>query len=393
MKQLAILTVCLLLISALSTATAQEPSTPKVSDKTLLKLKGDLSSDQFQRRQAATQSLISAGEQAIPSMIELAYVGDAEAKVRARQILRALSKSTQQATSRPAKVALKILSEHSEPEVAIATYHDLQKELARVSSRKKTLEFKSRIRKQGDLLILDVSRSSISDDDLSTLKYEDLPKFDGFEASATSLTGAGLKHLKGLPLKKLGLHSAKITDAGIAHCKGLPLNELSLGFTGVTDAGLKSLVDMPIEVLMLARTKITDRGMKHLAQLPLKNLNLTWVDISDEGLEHLKDLKLEQLSISSPKITDAGIAKIKSMPLKVLMLGGTSITDEGVKHLTEMPLQFLWLYDTKVTDKALNHLKKIDSLQTLYIQRTEFSEKAAAELRKSVKLVHTGRKK
>ena len=60
---------------------------------------------------------------------------------------------------------------------------------------------------------------------------------------STSITDAGLVHLKGLPnLQNLSLFGTKVTDAGLVHLKGLmELQELNLGDAKVTDAGVADL--------------------------------------------------------------------------------------------------------------------------------------------------------
>jgi hypothetical protein len=59
----------------------------------------------------------------------------------------------------------------------------------------------------------------------------------------TSVTDAGLVHLKGLTnLSSLGVAGTQVTDAGLMHLKGLTnLSLLFLGGTRVTDAGMNEL--------------------------------------------------------------------------------------------------------------------------------------------------------
>ena len=97
---------------------------------------------------------------------------------------------------------------------------------------------------------------------------------------------------------------------------------VNLAGTKVTDEGLKHLVGMPIKKLHLERTKIGDEGLKHVAELKdLKYLNVYDTKVSDAGLEYLKELKnLEKLFVWKSAVTEAGIKKLnESLPdLKIV---------------------------------------------------------------------------
>ncbi len=59
----------------------------------------------------------------------------------------------------------------------------------------------------------------------------------------TNVTGAGLKHIKGLTkLQRLELGDTDVTDTGLEHLTGLTnLQKLTLFGTKVTDEGVKKL--------------------------------------------------------------------------------------------------------------------------------------------------------
>ena len=65
------------------------------------------------------------------------------------------------------------------------------------------------------------------------------------DCNGTSITDAGLVHLKGLThLEWLALRRTRVTDAGLAHLKGLGgQSEIYLGWdkAKVTDAGIQEL--------------------------------------------------------------------------------------------------------------------------------------------------------
>ena len=70
-----------------------------------------------------------------------------------------------------------------------------------------------------------------------------LSRFERLRLSGSSVSDAGVVHLKGLvSLTKLDLSSTRVSDAGLVHLKGLgSLRHLDLRHTQVSDAGLDHL--------------------------------------------------------------------------------------------------------------------------------------------------------
>jgi hypothetical protein len=97
---------------------------------------------------------------------------------------------------------------------------------------------------------------------------------------------------------------------------------LNLAGTEITNDGLKHLAGLPLKKLHLERTKIGDDGLKHLKLFKdLTYLNLYDTKVTDAGLEHLKELKkLEKLFVWKSAVTEAGIKKLnESLPdLKIV---------------------------------------------------------------------------
>ncbi len=80
----------------------------------------------------------------------------------------------------------------------------------------------------------------------------------------TSITDSGLKHLKGLAkLQRLMLDNDEISDDGLVHLKGLvSLQDLSLAGTPVSDEGLAHLKGLKkLTVLHLAGSLVTPEGI------------------------------------------------------------------------------------------------------------------------------------
>jgi len=92
---------------------------------------------------------------------------------------------------------------------------------------------------------------------------------------------------------------------------------MNLAGTNVTNDGLKHLAGLPLKKLHLERTKIGDDGLKHLKSFKdLEYLNVYDTKVTDAGLEHLKELKnLRKLYVWKSSVTEAGMKKLnESLP-------------------------------------------------------------------------------
>jgi serine/threonine protein kinase/Leucine-rich repeat (LRR) protein len=167
--------------------------------------------------------------------------------------------------------------------------------------------------------VLDLSGSSVSDNDLQHLKplvinlirtdasphadppwhsyrFGPLTNLTELSLARTEVAGDGLKHLKALTgLRRLVLDDLPLRGPELAHLKDLPaLTELRLGCSRLTDLGVKDLANL-----------------KRLKQLSLAGSN-----VSDEGLKSLHGLTaLKELDLTSTKVTAAGVAALqKAVP-------------------------------------------------------------------------------
>ena len=208
--------------------------------------------------------------------------------------------------------------------------------------------------------------------------------------SHTQITGAGLKHLRGLALEKLHLSSSPINDQGLAHLSAIvSLRDLALAYTDVTDSGLAHLESLgALRRLDLAGTDIGDKGLPQLGRMTgLTALLLNYTRITDAAMPHLEALEhLQELALIRTRITD------KSMPivgrfteLVDLNLDYTDVGDKGLEALGGLTnLQRLSLDSTNVTDASAKRLKEFRQLRKLNLYHTFITEKGHQQVREAV---------
>ena len=185
------------------------------------------------------------------------------------------------------------------------------------------------------LVILDLSRASLTSEDLSRLpefpKLIDLrlngtqvsdttlvsilkkyPRLDRLELENTDVTDKGVAALGILTeLTAVNLDGTKLTDRGLVVLASLPLlSELHVGRTRISDRGLIPLEHCPkLESLSLTGTSVTNEAIAILCRFPnLEELNLDYTQVSDEGLERLPEIRtLEGGSVIGSKVTVEGM--------------------------------------------------------------------------------------
>jgi len=225
-------------------------------------------------------------------------------------------------------------------------------------------------------------------DDASLANLKLLNKLHWLEIAGARISGAGLRHLEGLSITRLGLHDVPLTDADLEFLARLTnLQVLELHGCKVNGSGFHHLkVLRTLTVLDLSSTLVTGRGFEHFQHLSkLTRLVCTNTLLTDEALVHLKELHtLEGLILSGTKVTDRGLEHLKGLRgLESLRLARTQVTNSGLKHLRELPnLQLLDLQGTAVTDAGLEHLKALKKPLTLELQDTKITEAGLNKLKK-----------
>ena len=109
-----LLRICAKLLFVLVSASLL-PADDAPSREQLARWADELSSDQFQARQLATQGLLSAGPPAAEFLIAAVRTGDAEVRTRAIRVLSEQAMSLQDERRGPARQALLALADAPEP--------------------------------------------------------------------------------------------------------------------------------------------------------------------------------------------------------------------------------------------------------------------------------------
>ncbi len=155
------------------------------------------------------------------------------------------------------------------------------------------------------LIGLDLSRTTIADDDLERLKR--LVALRELNLANTHVTDAGLASLKGLTaLRQLDLDGDAVRGTGLMHLQDLSeLTELRLGCPELTNLFLVELAGLKkLERLSLAKSSVSDEGVTHLAPLTnLKELDLSDTTVMASRVAKLKTLlpKCRIVTTAAPK--------------------------------------------------------------------------------------------
>ena len=181
----------------------------------------------------------------------------------------------------------------------------------------------------------------------------------------TTITDAGLEHLKGLTQLRGWIFGTKSQTGGLEHLKGLTqLGELDIADTKVTDAGLAQLKGLThLGELNLAGTRITDAGLEHLKGLArIRRWHFDGTGVTEAGLESLKRAMSTPGSFCQPtnKQIVAEVANQEQIADEVAGLLGITQSDDTAPGC---PVWLVDLNHTPVTDAWLKHLKGLKQLR------------------------------
>ena len=297
---------------------------------------GELGSEQYAVREAATQNLIRAGRGAIGPVVEAGTADDLEVGTRVFIILMRLAEKGDPPTQAAALEALERVAASPDSPAGrrassvVGQYKAARHEeaLAEIRSLGGTAlqsdgstqirlgpnwkggrEGLKQLHRLNELQYLSLEKSPAGDADLAEL--QGLADLQRLYLGDSQIAGPGLAHLKDLPkLNYLSLMGLPIDDAAMEYVAGIQRLEcLGLDGTRVGDAGLRFLQDMPhLKKLWLDRTHVTDMGLAYLKDLKsLEYLALVGTDVDGSGLSHLKDLAgLDFISLKGVHLSNAG---------------------------------------------------------------------------------------
>lgn len=182
---------------------------------------------------------------------------------------------------------------------------------------------------------LDLRGTMVADCDLSSL---DRPAFSRVRIvllASTGISDAALPHLAHLRIEELDLYRTHVTGQGLVHLEGLPLRRLTLTSTAIDDDSLRHLARLRLDVLLASDTGITDAGVRWLRPLPVRRLDLSRTKITDKGLAALASLeRLEYLDLSFTGLVGTGLDDLERAPrLRELVLSGTRVPGELIERL------------------------------------------------------------
>lgn len=238
-------------------------------------------------------------------------------------------------------------------------------------------------------LTLDLSGTKVTDNGLQFLKL--VPNLIGLRLSRTSITGAGLVHLRGLPLEGLHLANTKISESGIqAIGEFHDLIALDLSFTAINNDALKPLQKLKNLQYLYMISAAADSELEHLKELQLKELWMETSPITDAGLAHLEGMaSLTHLGLKQTKVTDAGLTHLKGLKQLIRLDLPSQVTDAGLEHISGLPqLREISLERAPITGSGLKHLAGLPELEKLDLRWTLLDDNTLKYFHEFQKLRH-----
>ncbi len=271
--------VCALVVGGSSFALAAEPSPDDVLPDEIAAWVQQLSADRFADRELATLKLIEAGVPAIEPVKAAIGKDDLEASQRGLQILRQLSLSDTEATEDAARAALEQIAGDSQSRArararqTLDGLNELRQDRAIAAIRRLggNVEESNYNQFIGVLQVVTTFRVTIDDNwqgGRAGLKYlRWLPDLRAVTFRGKAVQDDWVGAIEGVDkLTSVELNRTSITDAGLKIAKTLPmLDRFAVKYTPVTDAVIADLKQVKsASIIMLYGTKITPAGAEQL---------------------------------------------------------------------------------------------------------------------------------
>ena len=413
------------LFSATRGAIAQtaDPASPPTTDQPAgVDIAGaldDLASKKFGKRQAAFETLVSAGTAAVDALEKSAEKTPADHLEMGARCVEALAQIAREKKSGAAALAaLQRLAENASDRIAqLATTElkqlqtsDQQRAIAALVAAGAKIHRDSK----GKITSVSVYR----DREIPLLHH--LPSVRSVRLTGAGITNTGIKSLVGVKgISFLTLFRTSVTDFGLRQIRELrSLDHLSLSGNLFTTEGLRQLrhvaslrtlmlysitddshlqflADVPqIRSLYLSEWRLSEASAEIINRLDnLKTLSITVGDVDDRQLHWIAQIRLPlRLNVMhSSRVTVAGWKELADAKLSGLTLMRTSIDDAGLAPLGSIvTLESLTIYNAPVTDEGLAQLMQLKSLRFLRLRDTKVTDDGVARLRKALpNLRHT----
>ncbi|MDX1927638.1 MAG: hypothetical protein SFV81_14045 [Pirellulaceae bacterium] len=174
------------------------------------------------------------------------------------------------------------------------------------------------VSKLPNLEALTVIEVPLTDDELSSLS--EAGKLTSLELSRTGITGAGLKHLAKLPLKRLVIRDKHLSLEGLQAIASLTeLEELELCVPSIHLADIPAMASKSnLKSVIISDGHFSYRefgGLKFLAGASrLTNLHLSGPNLNDRSLKAIGTLSgLQNLTIGKSVISEEGIEYLSTL--------------------------------------------------------------------------------
>jgi len=184
-------------------------------------------------------------------------------------------------------------------------------------------------------------------------------------------------------LKQMGVLVLKNNDSGFATVVNISViaDKASVSDAINKTAKLSRLTVFNAIGLELSSDDVTTIGRMST----LIELNLTTTNLDDDGLAKLTGLAgLNTLYIAETELTDAGMGSLdRFVNLKIIGLGANTIT-KPLTALTKLDhLQWIDLSSMAVGDEILAGLADVESLETISLQASTYSQEAFNRLKQA----------
>jgi hypothetical protein len=219
----------------------------------------------------------------------------------------------------------------------------------------------------GDATTLDLGGvREIGDADLVAIGR--LTRLEHLDLSGTSITDAGVAHLRGCEtLRDVNLAWTATGDGALRDLAGLPRLGTFRSGSAVTDDGLAALHGWPV-------FKAWQGGAEHIGLLDATpSPNLLWLrgPFTDRGLEHLRGLDgLFALNLDDARLalTAACLGALRDLPRLASL--AVDATDAWMPGIAQLPaLRFLIAQDTTASDDAWIALARSPTIERIWGRR------------------------